>query len=324
MNILGFDIGGTKCAVVLCSLEGDQIIWHGRIEVTTTTDWRQMLETLAAGGESLMIKAGATRSDCRIGISCGGPLNRERKLICSPPNLPGWDEVPIVDFLQTRLEIPARMLNDADACAVAEWQFGAGKGTRNMIFLTFGTGLGAGLILNGQLYSGAAGMAGEVGHLRMENDGPVGYGKAGSLEGFCSGGGIRQIGIASARECREIGVRASFDKGDLTSITAKDVIEAAGRGCEDAETLLALSGHYFGRGLAILIDLLNPDMIVAGSIYVRARQWLEPTMQQAIRQEALRPAVEACRIEPASLGEQIGDYGAVMAAICEENKEIKI
>lgn len=317
MNILGFDIGGTKCAVVLCDLQDDQVIWQGRIEVAATPDWKQVLETLAAGGESLMVKAGVTRSDCRIGISSGGPLDPARKLICSPPNLPGWDEVPVVDFLQDRLEIQARMLNDADACALAEWKFGAGKGTRNMVFLTFGTGLGAGLILNGQLYSGTLGLAGEVGHLRMEHEGPEGYGKTGSLEGFCSGGGIRQMGITSAMACRENGSRVSFDKGDLAAITAKDVIEAAGQGCKEAEALLELSGTYFGRGLAILIDLLNPDMIVAGSIYVRARQWLEPAMQQAIRQEALAPAAEVCRIRPAGLGEQIGDYGAVMAAVWE-------
>ena len=315
MNILGFDIGGTKCAVVLCDLQDDQVIWQGRIEVAASPDWKQVLETLAAGGESLIVKAGVSRSDCRIGISCGGPLDSAQKLICSPPNLPGWDEVPAVDFLQTRLEMPARMLNDANACALAEWKFGAGKGTRNMVFVTFGTGLGAGLILNGQLYSGSLGLAGEIGHLRMETDGPTGYGKAGSLEGFCSGGGIRQMGIVRALEYRENGTRVSFDKGDLASITAKAVIEAAGQGCKEARELLAISGSYFGWGLAMLIDLLNPDMIVAGSIYVRARQWLEPAMQQAIRQEALTAAAEICRIEPAGLGEQIGDYGAVMAAV---------
>lgn len=319
MNILGFDIGGTKCAVVLCDLQDGRIIWQGRIETASAPDWKQVLETLAAGSESLMVKAGVTRSDCRIGISCGGPLDPARKRICSPPNLPGWDKVPAVDYLQTRLGMPARMLNDADACALAEWQFGAGKGTENMVFLTFGTGLGAGLILNGRLYSGALGLAGEAGHLRMAPDGPVGYGKAGSLEGFCSGAGIRRMGIAKALKYRENGRRVSFDRGDPAAITARDVIEAAGQGCREAEELLAVSGSYFGRGLAILIDLLNPDMIVAGSIYVRARQWLEPAMRQAVREEALAPAAAACRIEPAGLGEQIGDYGAVMAAVWEES-----
>lgn len=102
------------------------------------------------------------------GISCGGPLSPDRKWILSPPNLRGWDQVPVVEYLEEKLGIPVKMENDADAGALAEWKFGAGKGCQNMIFLTFGTGLGSGLILNGQLYRGSTGMAGEAGHIRME------------------------------------------------------------------------------------------------------------------------------------------------------------
>ena len=121
---------------------------------------------------------------CAIGISCGGPLDCARGRILSPPNLPGWDEVPVVSRLADRFGVPVRLANDADACALAEWRFGAGRGTQNMIFLTFGTGLGAGLILDGRLYRGASSSAGEVGHIRMAVDGPLGYGKRGSLEGL--------------------------------------------------------------------------------------------------------------------------------------------
>src|SRR5690606_15592063 len=134
-----------------------------------------------------------------IGISCGGPLDSRRGVILSPPNLPGWDRIPVVEVFQQAFKVPVALQNDANAGALAEWLWGAGRGSHNMIFLTFGTGMGAGLILNGQLYSGTNDLAGEVGHIRLAPDGPVGYGKAGSFEGFCSGGGIKQLATDRAK-----------------------------------------------------------------------------------------------------------------------------
>ncbi|MDR1547981.1 MAG: ROK family protein [Hungatella sp.] len=231
--------------------------------------------------------------------------------------MPGWVSVPIVSYLSDKLQMPARMLNDADACALAEWKYGAGRGSLHMIFLTFGTGLGAGLILNGRLYTGACGMAGEVGHVRLKEDGPVGYGKAGSLEGFCSGGGIRQMAIDKAKQMEKEGQKASFQTGEKEDIKAKDVAEAAKAGHIDAVELLKESGMYFGRGLSMLIDILNPEVIVAGSIYARTHEFMEVSMWEEISREALAPSAAACRILPAQLGERIGDYGAAMAAVYE-------
>ena len=317
MHIVGFDIGGTKCAVLLCRLEGETVVWKDRLEIRTTSDWKGVLDALCGHGERLLEVHGVSRSDCCIGISCGGPLSPDLTVINSPPNLPGWVQVPIVDYLSEKLKMPARMLNDADACALAEWKYGAGKGSRHMIFLTFGTGLGAGLILNGRLYTGACGMAGEAGHVRIEEDGPVGYGKAGSLEGFCSGGGIRQMAVKKAEQMEKEGGRASFQTGDKEDIKAKDVAEAARAGHEDAIELLRESGAYFGKGLSILIDILNPEVIVAGSIYARSHEFLEAAMWEEIHREALASSAAACRVVPAQLGEKIGDYGAVMAAVYE-------
>lgn len=317
MYIMGFDIGGTKCAVSLSRLLANEIIWLDRQEIPVASDWRAVLDTLCDFGETMLKTHQVTRPDCRIGISCGGPLDAGRTLICSPPNLPGWDEVPVVAYLSGKLKMPARMLNDADACALAEWKYGAGKGFRHMIFLTFGTGLGAGLILNERLYTGACGMAGEAGHVRLLEDGPVGYGKAGSMEGFCSGGGIRQMAIDKAKRMERMGKTASFWTGEKEEITAKDVSLAAGAGHADAAELLSESGRYFGRGLSMLIDILNPEIIVAGGIYARAHQFMEAAMWEEIGREALAASAAFCRIVPARLGEQIGDYGAVMAAVYE-------
>lgn len=333
MHVVGFDIGGTKCAVLLCKVKpetnggtvgetgksstGGQIEWYERREIATVSDWHLVLDTLCAWANEMLEQFQVSRGDCRIGISCGGPLSADRMRICSPPNLPGWDEVPVVDYLSGKLGMPARLQNDADACALAEWKYGAGKGCSHMIFLTFGTGLGAGLILNGRLYTGAGGCAGEVGHIRMAQDGPVGYGKAGSLEGFCSGGGIRQLAIRRAEEMALEGKRPSYQKSGILEITAKDVAEAAFAGDSAAQAIFAETGRYFGRGLAVLIDILDPEMIVAGSIYARSHELMDAFMEAEIQKEALKFHAESCKIEAARLGEQIGDYGAVMAAVYE-------
>ena len=179
----GVDIGGTKCAVTLGDDSGN-ILSKVKFE---TTDVKNTLNRISEEVSKL-------KNISSVGISCGGPLDSKRGIICSPPNLPKWDNVEICSLLKEVSGVPAFLQNDANACALAEWQYGAGKGCENMIFLTFGTGLGAGLILDGKLYSGTNDMAGEVGHIRLSPFGPVGFGKSGSFEGFCSGGGLKQIG----------------------------------------------------------------------------------------------------------------------------------
>lgn len=325
MYVLGFDIGGTKCAVMLARVSEETLEFFCREQITTGTDWRAVLNRLADCGVKMMGAQGVCRTDCKIGISCGGPLSADRKLILSPPNLPGWDRVPVVEYLSEKLGMPANMENDADACALAEWKYGAGKGSRNMIFLTFGTGLGAGLILNGRLYKGACGMAGETGHIRLAEDGPEGYRKNGSFEGFCSGGGIRNLAARYAVEKLAGGKRVGFVDWDICGeeteaaiagqLSAKSVAQAAEKGDPDAIQVYRISGRYFGRGLAVLIDLLNPEVIVAGSIFARSGHLLEETMIQEIKKEALPENAAACAIRPAMLGERIGDYGSVMAAM---------
>ncbi|MDR1675081.1 MAG: ROK family protein, partial [Tannerella sp.] len=191
-NVLGIDIGGTKIAVIYAK-EKDGIELVDKVTFPTA-QVDDTIDGIFSRLRELMYRHSLNEENTHaIGISCGGPLSSERGRVMSPPNLPGWDDIPIVDLVKERFHIPCALQNDANACALAEWKFGAGRGTKNMVFLTFGTGMGAGLILNGQLYSGANDNAGEVGHVRLAPFGPVGYGKAGSFEGFASGGGIAQL-----------------------------------------------------------------------------------------------------------------------------------
>ena len=203
--LLGFDIGGTKCAVLLGKQESESIRIVDKVAVPTDLPAYEMIGKLFGIAGELLEKHRISKDELYgVGISCGGPLSSKKGLILSPPNLIGWDRVPIVQMAKDHFGKPVLLQNDANACAVAEWKYGAGRGYENLIFLTFGTGMGAGFILNGHLYSGISDLAGEVGHIRLADMGPVGFGKAGSFEGFCSGGGIAQVAQIKAREepCR--------------------------------------------------------------------------------------------------------------------------
>lgn len=282
-KFLGFDIGGTKCAVILGDGDGN-VFEKIRFE---TTCYEETLEKLLEAGRQLFVPEVVA-----LGVSCGGPLDSRSGMILSPPNLPGWDEVPIVKLLEQTFDRPAFLKNDADACAIAEWTWGSAKGCKNAIFLTCSTGMGAGLILNGAPYCGACDMAGEVGHMRLYPTGHVGYGKEGSFEGCCSGGGMAQYGKGSA----------------------KDLAEAANAGDPEAIAIYTKFGEDLGRGIAVLVDILNPEVIVIGSIYERAQGLIEPHMRRVLAQEALPHSLKALQILPAALGDSLGDKAALSVA----------
>lgn len=326
--VVGIDIGGTKCAVTLgeCTPEGDLNILDKKRFPTGERAWQNVLEDFFAATDQILAARHLTAAQVEaIGISCGGPLDSKRGVIMSPPNLPGWDNVPVVELFEKRFGIPTGVQNDANACALAEWKFGAGKGFNNVIFLTFGTGMGSGLVLDGRLYSGTNDMAGEVGHMAMRPFGPVGYGKAGSFEGFCSGGGIAQLARTRALERLQMGGHTAYcpDASALENVTAQNVAEAAAAGDPDAQEVYRTSGQLLGEGLSILIDVLNPEVIVIGSIFARAHDLLWPAAQEVIQREALSHARAVCQVVPAGLGEQIGDYAALSVAVYTASERSK-
>ena len=314
MYILGFDIGGTKCAVTTAQWDGSQIRLLEKAACPTdlSISPEAMIHKLIVMAEGIL-----REKPERIGISCGGPLSSRDGVILGPPNLPGWDHVEIVRQLRDHFGVPVTLQNDANACAVAEWKFGAGQGTQNMVFLTFGTGLGAGLILDGRLYVGTNDNAGEVGHIRLDRFGPVGYGKTGSFEGFCSGGGLAQLGYTLALEQAQLGnYPLYFQKGmSQKDVTAKTIAEAAMAGDETAREVYRICGEYLGKGLSLIVDILNPERIVLGSIFGRCRDLLWPATQTVMAREALPLALRCCQVIPAQLGENIGDYAALATAI---------
>ena len=314
-QLLGIDIGGTKCAVIF-GIDTDGVISIADKVRFDTADVQTTIGRILSELKGMCARHSLDASNTRgVGISCGGPLDSRKGLVMSPPNLPGWDNIPIVKLVEDATGIPASLQNDANACALAEWKYGAGRGTRNMVFLTFGTGLGAGLVLDGRLYSGTNDNAGELGHIRLSEFGPVGYGKAGSVEGFASGGGIAQLAASAVKEKLMMGQKVAWcPNGDLSAITARTVAEAAKAGDELAKSIYRTSATYLGRALAMVIDMLNPEVIAIGSIFVRAEELIRPFMQAAIERDALPGAAAVCKVKPAELGESIGDIAALSLA----------
>lgn len=311
--IIGVDIGGTKCAVLNGSHDGkilNKVVFPtdtaGGLEKTLENLWKAIASAVArTNGEPPV-----------FGVSCGGPMNSREGLVLSPPNLPGWDHVPITRLITERFGGRAYLMNDANAGALAEWTWGAARGTKDAIFLTFGTGMGSGIIINGRMHAGSDDLAGEIGHVRMADDGPVGFNKAGSFEGFCSGGGITRLAQSRIRAAWQNGETVGFcaDEAACAKLALKAVAEAARGGDALAREVFETSAFYLGRGLAILVDVLNPEVIVIGSVFARCEDLLRPTMQRVLAEEALPDAVKRCRIVPAGLGEAIGDYAALAIA----------
>lgn len=291
---IGLDIGGTKCAVSTGVSRDGKIDILSREEFPTAgLSWQQVLDEFANRIEKLLDSRHTTLSS--IGISCGGPLDSRRGVIMSPPNLPGWDDVPVVRFFEDRFYVPTAVQNDANACALAEYLYGSGRGVKNLVFMTFGTGLGAGIVIDGKLYSGANDNAGEIGHIRLAPTGPLGYNKEGSAEGFCSGAGIARL--------------AKIRKG--LDLTTKEIFARVRAGDADCIEVFRESAEKLATILAFTIDILNPEVIALGGVFMRNADLFMPIVEPILEQEALPLALKACRIVPAELGENIGDYAAL-------------
>ena len=298
---IGLDVGGTKCAISVGECSADSIKILSREEFPTAgLSWRQVLDEFARRIENhhAAMPPNHDAAVTAIGISCGGPLDSKRGIVMSPPNLPGWDNVPVVEYFAERFHVPVHLENDANACALAEYRFGAGRGTRNMVFMTFGTGLGAGIVIDGKLYSGSNDNAGEIGHIRLAAEGPVGYNKEGSAEGFCSGAGISRL--------------AKIRKG--LDLTTKEIFERVRGGDPDCTEVFRESAEKLATILAFTIDILNPEVISLGGVFMRNADLFMPIVDPILDREALPLARKACRIVPAGLGESVGDYAALAVA----------
>jgi len=305
--IAAIDIGGTKIALGLSDLGGRPLpfrrfptrVARGPHEIV-----RQALDEL----ERMTAEAGGRVA--AVGVGCGGPLSRSRGLIRSPANLPGWDEFPIVDLIRERLDVPVELDNDANAAALAEHEYGAGRGAANMVYLTISTGIGGGLILGGQLIHGVGDAAGEVGHMIVQPNGvPCGCGSRGCLETICSGTSIAR----RARERLAGGGRESvLLGGGLEQITARSVSEAARAGDPVATEVWDETVEYLALGVGNVIAAFAPEAVILGGGVSTAGDQLLAPLRRRIQETVKIAPVELVRIEQAALAGDSGVYGALI------------
>jgi len=300
-TVLGVDIGGTKTSVCLGSEAGDVIC---KRQFLTAKEPDAVIDAIWKCGTQIMSEQSIPALSA-IGISCGGPLDTHNGLILSPPHLSAWKAYPVVEKLSSLFRIRAFLQNDANACAVAEWKWGAGRGSRNMVFFTFGTGFGAGLILNGALYEGSSCMAGEIGHIRISSRGPFCYGKKGCVESFCSGEGLGLL----------------YQQYYGRKLSGKDICLLAEKGDAKALRVIGVSSRKLGQVLAGVIDFVNPEVVVIGSIFTRDEQLFRSTVERVVAREALPQSLCVCSIRPSQLGEELGDKAAISIALAGLSQE---
>jgi glucokinase len=315
-SIIGLDIGGTKLACVEGSARGSIL---GRQEMPTSASepFEQQFPAVVSMVNSQLRGAHAAgREVVALSVSVGGPLKITDGVLLNPPHLPGWHNVRLKDRLATEFpQLPVFVEHDGNAGALAEFHFGVGAGRsdlRHLIFLTFGTGLGAGFILNGAILHGASDTAGEIGHWRLSKHGPVGFGKQGSWEAFASGAGLVLL------------ANRLFPLRWPLQTPIRSLVEMILSDDADALTVAKEAGRRMGQGLALLIDALNPQVIVLGSLAVALGERILGPARQVVAEEALPQAAAACEIVPSVLGSQIGDVASLMAALSDQSVATRI
>lgn len=307
------DLGGSKTALALGDEQG-RLRARRRRPTEPSGDPQRDLARLVDDARGLLAEAGVDAAELEaIGVSAPGPLDRTRGAVLRPPNLPGWQDVPLRDALAEALGRPVHLENDADAAALAEWRFGAGRGYRDLVYLTMSTGIGAGLLLGGRLYRGALGNAGEVGHLPVEWDGePCACGRRGCLEAYAGGAAwTRRLRARLPPESR-VAVLA----GGREAAAPEHVVAAAREGDAFARAELERWNGYLARGLVALVFLLDPQVIVLGTIAAAAGEalCLAPLREQVAAR--VRPVLgSGLRIVPSALGERLGELAGICAAL---------
>ncbi|MCC7193146.1 MAG: ROK family protein [Phycisphaeraceae bacterium] len=297
---LGLDVGGTKCAVVIGDDKGtirERIEWPSQAERGP----QPMIADLTTNAGYLREKHAGVQA---VGVSIGGPLDARNGIIHAPPNLPGWDAIPLRQILEEQFKLPVFIEHDAAACALAEYRWGAGVGAERLVYLTCATGFGAGYVFDGKAYYGAQGRSGEIGHTRYAVDGPEAFGKTGSAEAFCSAKGLSRLAAWKFPHRWEHAVPSP-----------PEIARLARDGDADAREVITINARAVGEICSRIADMLFPDVIILGSLsQYLGESWLNEVHATFIH-ETLPTASRNCRLAPPGLGKRLQDCSALVAAM---------
>lgn len=307
--VLAFDIGGTKLAVAVVTVDGAT---HGLVVEPTVRDEGPdaVIKRMFEMGRRAVADARLTDPVGAVGFACGGPLDAKAGVLLCPPHLPGWIDIPLGELAAREFGVPFALENDATAGALAEYRFGAARGTATMVFLTISTGVGGGAVIDGRLHRGAAGNGGEFGHVAVRPGGRLcSCGRFGCVEAYASGTAIAQ----RAAEACEAGRPSVLSQ--LPTIAAEDVVRAAADGDELAVELWNETTDLLGIALTDIVNIIEPEIVVLGGGVTRAGAMLLDPVMTVVARDAMGPAASATRIERATLGDIVGVVGAGVVAL---------
>jgi glucokinase-like ROK family protein len=311
--VAGIDMGATHFGIVITDFSAR--VLH---EVEVSLDIKRGPEICLREIDSSLREA-LDRLNCKlsdivaVGLGVPGPVVADAGAVSAPPIMPGWDDFPIRDALEKSLGCPVSLNNDAELGALGEWAYGAGRGENHLAYIKVGTGVGAGLLLNGQIYRGITGSAGEIGHITISEDGPLcTCGNRGCLEAVAGGNAIAR----KAQSAVKAGRRTQLSTiNPIEKITAADVNQAARMGDLVSQQIMMEAGGHLGVAVASLVNLFNPGMVViGGGVALMGDLLLEP-IRQAVRERSLRSAAQAVRITASVLGRRSSSMGAVVQAL---------
>ena len=308
MDLIGIDIGGTKVSVCLGDDKGN-LVKHQRVETSSLEGSKKGLPKLVELVKNVMHDGVEG-----IGLAVPGPVSTKKGMMLTPPNLPRWINVPIVRYFQEHFSCPIFMDNDANAGALAEWEFGKTKQGKLLVYLTMSTGMGGGIVLDGKIHQGETDTAGEVGHFVLDPYGPrCPCGQSGCWEVFCGGANIAdrlKTLIKEGAQTKILEIAGSIDAVDMKNLAAAARVGDA--------LALKIWGEFIERlaqGIGILLMTLNPDSIVLGTIAAHEKDLVMGPLQEALRRFTWDAPLKHCCIEPSQLGDDLGRLGALAVAM---------
>lgn len=313
--IIGVDLGGTNIVSLLMTGKGEIVSRDTRRTLAKEGKDKvlsQIVNSVKRILEESEAKLGiSSKSIIGLGIGSPGPLSIKKGLVHFTPNLAGWTNVPLVDILKDKLALPIFLENDANAAALGEWWRGAGKDVDNLVLLTLGTGIGGGIIIQGEVFHGAWDTAAEIGHMIIHEGGLVcGCGKKGCLEAYASATGVIKRTLAAIREGKK-SILADAVKNRWENITCELVYKAAEKGDSLSRWIVEGTARYLGIGIASIVNVLNPEMVILSGGMIAAGALIFKPVRKYARENALAAAIEGVEIVPAALS---GNSGAIGAA----------
>ena len=311
--VVGVDIGATHITVLLANYSA-QVVDEIERSAVISDGPEKILGQAAEMIRELSTRSGIAKEAIHaVGVGVPGPVVNGTGMVSDPPIMPGWNHVPIDELLSSKVDLPVIIGNDAELGAVGEWAYGAGRGERDLVYVKVGTGIGAGILIDGSIYHGATGSAGEIGHITIDENGSIcSCGNRGCLEAVAGG---KAVAMNAIQMIQKGGRSTLTEVKPLESITSRDVIDEAFRGDLLSQQIMVEAGYHLGTAIAGLVNMFNPGTVIIGGNLARIGDLMLEPIRKTVQERSLRLASSNLRIATALLGRRSSGMGAIVEAL---------